>query len=149
MKILLHFILPITLISCCFGNRKCPEGNNSATFRIQNSTNGNDLVFGLSKIYNKDSIKFYSMSGTDTIFHSYMAGAYSDIPQDSLLFVRFDNRQIKTVYVRLNNIDVDTLNLNYSLSSSACCGDRINVSPVSYNNKYLETSSNGITIIKK
>ena len=41
MKILLHFILPITLISCCFGNRKCPEGNNRR--RVPDPGNGLQL----------------------------------------------------------------------------------------------------------
>ena len=149
MKTLLYFILPLTFVSCCLGIPKCPEGNNSAAFRIRNSTNGNDLVFGLTKVYNKDSIKFYSLIGSDTIYHTYNPGAYSNVPLDSLLFVSFDSRKIKIVYVKLNDIDLDTLSLNYRLSSSTCCGDRIYVSPASYNNNYLENSSDGITIIKK
>lgn len=149
-KVLLYMIFPLTLASCCLGNRKCNQEYNSARFRIVDFANGQDLVFGSSKIYDKDFIKFYSLNGTDTIFHHYGAGPNPNPGQDSLLYVDFDYRKKETVFVRLTNSDIDTLYLFYQLvDASPCCPNFLSVKPVSFNNSALEQLSGGITLIKK
>lgn len=150
VRVFLYAVLPLTLVSCCFGNRKCNQEYNSARFRIVNSTNGQDLVFGSSKIYDKDFIKFYSLNSTDTIFHHYGAGPNPNPGQDSLLFVDFDYRKKETVFLKLTNSDIDTLNLIYQVvDASPCCPDYSSVKPNSINNKSLEQLSGGILVIKK
>jgi len=151
MKTLLILSLPaLLLFSCCFGSRKCLPDLNSARFRIISSANGQDMVFGPSKIYNKNLIKFYSLDGADTIFHHYGAGSNPNPGGDSLLFVDFDYRKKDIVYVALNNSDIDTLVLNYTIvDASPCCQDYSKVQPASYNNLLLQTVYEGITIIRK
>lgn len=147
MKILLFFISILTLTSCCIGNRKCDLGNNYSNFRIIDKTNGNDLLFGSTKIYNKDSITFFSLNADDTIFHrSY---PYANPGQDSVLFVEFDYRKQTTVFVRLNNVDIDTLILTYPTITLRCCPDITSVKPISYNNRTVDQNSDGTTILKK
>ena len=149
-KIFLYAIFPLTIASCCLGNRKCNQDYTSARFRIVNSLNGQDLVFGSSKIYDKDLIKFYSLNGTDTIFHHYGAGPNPNPGQDSLLFVDFDYRKQNVVFVRLTNSDIDTLNVIYELvDASPCCPDYSAAKPSSINSRPLEVMTGGITIIKK
>ena len=149
MRVLIFSIL-FPFISCCIGNRKCQQDDNSARFRILDKITGNDLVFGPSRIYDKNFISFYSLNGTDTIFHSFSAGPNPQPGQDSLLFVQFDNRKKLTVFVRLNNADTDTLGLSYvSVDEAPCCPDFLEVVPLSYNNRSLDQSPGGITIIKK
>ena len=132
------------------GNIKCNQDYNAARFRIISLTNGNDLVFGSTKIYDKNFIKFYSLNGTDTILHHYGAGPNPNPGQDSLLFVDFDYRKKETVYVLLTNSDIDTLKLSYQIvNASPCCQDYYAVSPTSYNNNSMQTINGGITIIKK
>jgi hypothetical protein len=146
-NLLIHLLLVFTSISCC--SEKCNESINSAVFRIASAANGQDLVFGAGKIYNKDSIKFYSINGTDTIFHHYLAATYSNAIQDSLLFVSFDYRKKATVFVRLTNADTDTLNLIYDVRDSRCCPDYSRVIPNSYNYKPVQLIDSGITLLKK
>lgn len=150
MKILFYLIIPLTLTSCCLGNRKCNQDNNSSRFRIIDKTNGKDLVFGPANIYDKNNITFFSLSGTDTIFHYCVAGPNPNPGQDSLLYVEFDYRKIERVFIRLNNYDIDTLTLTYqNIDASPCCKDYTDVKPISINNNYLEQIGEGITIIKK
>jgi hypothetical protein len=150
MKTLFYLILSFTFVSCCVGNRKCAQDYNSARFRIISIVNENDLVFGPSKIYDKNSIKFFSLSGTDTIFHHYGAGPNPNPGEDSLLFVDFDYRKKETVYIKLNNADIDTIVLAYqTIDASPCCPDYLEGKPISCNNNFLQQLSGGITIIKK
>ena len=150
MKTFFYFILPLTLASCCLGNRKCNQDYNSSRFRIVDKTSGNDLVFGSAKIYDKSFITFYSINGVDTIFHHYGAGPNPNPGQDSLLFVDFDYRKKETVFIRLSNSDVDTLTLSYQIvDASPCCPDYTSAKPISLNNNYLEQVTGGITILRK
>lgn len=138
------------LTSCCLGNRKCRQDYNSAAFRILSAANGQDLVFGPSGIYDKNLIKFYSLDGTDTIYHHYGAGHNPNPGQDSLLFVSFDYRKKEIVYVSLNASDIDTMTLTYeTVDGSPCCQDYSEVHPARYNNAFLQTITGGITIINK
>jgi hypothetical protein len=151
MKIFLVSIISIVFVaSCCLSNRKCKQDYNSARFRILKSSTGEDLLFGPSRVYDKNFIKFYSINGPDTIVHHYGPGPNPTPGQDSLLFVDFNFSKQETVYVRLSNSDVDTLKLAYSLvDASPCCPDYSKVNPVSYNNILLGAVSGGITIIQK
>ena len=150
MKTFFYFLLPLTLASCCLGNRKCNQDNNSSRFRILDKTNGNDLVFGSAKIYDKSFIVFYSINGVDTIFHRYEAGPNQKPGQDSLLFVDFDYRKKETVFVRLSSSDVDTLTLSFQIvDASPCCPDYTSAKPISLNNNFLEQVTGGITILRK
>ena len=143
-------LLVVSLASCCLGNRKCNQDDHSARFRILSASNGQDLVFGSSAIYNKNSIKFYSLNGIDTIFHHYGAGPNPNPGQDSLLYVDFDYRKKETVFVALNTSDTDTLIVKYKLiDASPCCQDYTAPEPASYNSNLLQIISGGITIIKK
>ena len=149
-KLILFAFLPLIIISCCLGNRKCPLEFNSARIRIVNSTNGNDLVFGSTRIYDKNFIVFYSLNGLDTIFHHYNPGPNTNPGQDSLLFVDFDYRNYETVFLRLTNSEIDTLHLNYQLiHASACCDDYLSVKLNRFNNEPLEMLDGGITLIRK
>lgn len=136
--------------SCCLGNRKCNQNNNTAAFRILSATTGTDMVFGPGKIYNKDSIRFFSLTGTDTIYHHYGASHNPNPGGDSLLYVSFDYRNFNVAYIRLNNSDVDTLNLDYKLmDGSSCCPDFKAVYPLSVNNRNIDRLTGGISVIKK
>jgi hypothetical protein len=70
-------------------NLDCISDNYDGQFRIVNATNGNDLVFGPNKIYDKNTIKFYSLKGTDTTFFDYQTIKFSNTGYDSILYVRF------------------------------------------------------------
>ncbi|MFM8588460.1 MAG: hypothetical protein ACKOBX_08975 [Bacteroidota bacterium] len=150
LKIFFYSVFPLTLAACCLGNRKCNQDYTSARFRIVNAINGQDLVFGSTKVYDKDLIKFYSLSGTDTILHHYGAGPNPNPGQDSLLFVDFDYRKQNIVFIRLSNSDIDTLKIIYeTVDASPCCPDYSAARPSSFNNKPLDVLTGGVTIIKK
>lgn len=150
MKLFYLFILPLVITSCCLGNRKCQTDNYNTRFRIIDKTTGKDLVFGPDKVYDKNTIRFYSLNGTDTIYHHYGADANSNPGQDSLLYVSMDYRKLETVFVRLSNTDRDTMAVTYPLTdASPCCADYNTAKPVAVNNIPLEQITGGIFIIKK
>lgn len=145
---LLFLLLIFT--SCCFGSGKCIGSYNSAQFRLLTASNGQDLVFGASKTYDSEQLKFYSISGSDTVFHRYEVGPDQNGGPDSLLFVDFDYSKKETVYVLLNDSDVDTLTLTYkTFDASPCCPDYFEVRPIRYNKIMLQPTNSGITILTK
>lgn len=149
-KLFFYAALVITIGFCCFGKTKCKQDITQVRFRIINAQNGQDLVFGPTKIYDKNLIKFYSLNGSDTIFHTYGAGPNPNPGQDSLLFVNFNHRKKNNVLMKVSDSDIDTLHIIYELVDAApCCPDYIAVKPDSFNNKPPETLKGGITILKK
>jgi len=150
MKIFFYFILPFIFASCCLANRKCNQDNLSSRLRIVDKTNGQDLVFGPTKIYDPNFIEFYSLNGADTIFHHYGPGPNPNPSEDSLLFVNFDFRKNETVFVRLSNTDIDTLSLTYQIiDASPCCEDYTMVRSISVGNNILEETAGGIVLLQK
>ena len=102
-------------------NLDCMYSNYYGQFRITSKTDQKDLVFGPNKIYNKDQIKFYSLTGTDTTFFETKTAYFPENGYDSILTVYFFPAPT-TAYMRLSNGDIDTLNLTYLSTSSKCCG---------------------------
>ncbi len=150
MKTAILFILPVVIASCCMGNRKCQTDNYNTRFRIVDKTTGKDLVFGPDMVYDKSIIRFYSLNGTDTIYHHYGADANPNPGQDSLLYVTMDYRMAETVFIQLSSTDRDTMAVTYPLTdASPCCSDFKTAQPVSVNNVSLEQITGGIFIIKK
>ena len=150
MKSLLAIITPLIFISCCFGNRKCKQDDNNSTFKIIDKTNGNDLVFGSTRVYDKNAIVFYSINAADTVIHNYGSGPGPNPGHDSLLYVEFDYRKFATVFIRLNTSDIDTISLSYPIEdASPCCTDYSIVKPVSLNGLQLERTTDGIIVLKK
>jgi hypothetical protein len=146
---LLSFVL-LLQAGCCFGNRKCKENKYTARFRFIDIHTGQDLAFGPSRQFNPKEIKFYSLIGTDTVFHNYAASHNSSPGGDSLLSVVFDNRKPETVFVRLNGTDTDTLQLSFNeIDASPCCPDYTETQPIGYNNAGIVEQAGGVSILKK
>ena len=137
MKTLYYILFLLFFTSCCyeyFGPRT--EG----WYRVVNSTNGQDLVFGPNSIYNKDSIKFFSISGSDTIIQQSYLSAVPNSGSDSMFVVYFSSQQREdTVYIRLNNSDIDTMQLTWKVDDSKCSKGAWGVSPYKYNNRIIDT----------
>ncbi len=150
MKNFIYLISIFSIASCCLGNRKCNQGFTGATFRIVDKLTSQDLVFGSNAIYNPRSIQFFSMKNLDTTFHLTSIVSHSSFGQDSVFFIDFGKQQLETVFLKLNNSDMDTLSLLYTrVDGSPCCDDYVNIKPLSFNNTYLETTTLGITLLKK
>jgi len=146
-RTIIIMILGLYLSSCnpC-NNLDCPPPFPEGQFKILSLVNGNDLVFGSNKIYNKDQIKFYSLKGADTIFLNYEAIWYPG--DDSLLAVRF-LPEIETAYIKLNNSDTDTLKMSYKTHVSKCCGTITSVANLRFNNQMDIRGRYGIFELKK
>jgi len=113
-------------------NLDCVASDMDGNFRIVSDTSGKDLVFGPNKIYNKDSIRFYSINGPDTIVFKPDAVPVVGTP-DSALRVFF-NPNYPTAYMRLSDGDVDTLVLTTESYDTDCCGRIYNVKNFRFNN---------------
>jgi hypothetical protein len=147
----LFILLSAGLFACCLGNRKCVGENYNLRFRLLSKANGTDMVFGQTSVFNKDSIKVYSMNGADTIKHLYGAGPYPNPGNDSLLFVSLDYRKYETIFFRLSETDTDTLQVKYVLEeASNCCPDYTAAKAVTYNYTAIGYDyQSGASVLKK
>ena len=146
------FILTLTIISCnrnqC-DNLDCISDTDFGQFRIVSKTDGKDLVFGSNAIYDPTKIKFYSLNGTDTSFFQYLPTKFPGNGYDSILYVRFYPQTSKPVYMKLNNLDTDTLAITYNTFKTKCCGMITEIAKFKYNNTIDISGNNGTQEIKK
>jgi hypothetical protein len=142
-------VFSLLFYSCdpCYG-LKCASDNYYGQFRIVRATDGADLVFGASRICDKNLIKFYSFKNTDTIFFDYQTIKFSNIGYDSILYVRFFPKT-DVAYMRLGNGDIDTLQISYKTLSSRCCGTITGITNFLYNNSVNIPGDNGTQELKK
>lgn len=138
-----------TLGSCCFASQKCDSTpRNLSKFKIFDKK-GKDLLFGDNKKYNADSVIAYSLSGADTVKHTCQTAPNTDTPEeDSLLYIQYDYRQFTTVYLMLDDNDVDTIQLIKETYGSKCCGKFTELVPVSYNFHPLQPAYGLFIIVK-
>ena len=146
---LLIATIGIPLFSCdpC-KNLDCATGNYYGQFRIVSATTGKDLVFGASRVYDKNNIKFYSLKGTDTTFFDYQAINFGGVGYDSILHILFyPNPDV--AYMRISNGDIDTLNIFYKTTKSRCCRTITEITNFRYNNSVDILGNKGTQELKK
>ncbi len=114
----------------------CISSDTSGQFRIVSKVNGNDLVFGTNSIYDKNKIKFFSLNGTDTTFFQHSLVKYSGNNYDSILKVYFLTEPTEFTFIKLNNVDIDTLTMKYVSETTKCCGLVTTISKFIYNNTH-------------
>jgi uncharacterized protein YuzE len=142
-------ILGLVFFSCdpC-KNLDCVSDNYFGQFRIVNATDGTDLVFGPTKIYDKNQIKFYSLDDADTTFFDYQTIKYPDTGYDSIIYVRFFPKA-DIAYMQLNNGDVDTLSISYNTFDTKCCGTITEITNFRLNNSVDLPGNKGTQEIRK
>lgn len=141
-----YFVVVIAaLFSSCCSNLDCISDNYSGQFRIVSAADTTDLLFGSTKKYNKDQIKFYSVTGTDSIFFDRMVANYDF---DSVLLVNFSPRTDR-VFMRLSDGDIDTIDLTYETFSSRCCGEITDIKNFRFNNAFDIPGGYDIQLIRK
>ncbi len=142
-------ILGVVFFSCnpC-NNLDCLTDNYYGQFRIVNATNGEDLVFGPTKIYDKKQIKFYSLKDADTTFFDYETIKFPNTGYDSILYVRFFPKT-EIAYMQLSNGDIDTLNISYNTFNTKCCGTITEITNFRFNNSVDVSGDKGTEEIRK
>lgn len=105
-------------------------------------------MFGPDKLYNKNRIKFYSISGSDTTFFKYEIIKFGNIDYDSILTVDFFPKTNRA-YMLLDNGDIDTLDLSYRTYKSKCCGTITEITNFRFNNMVDIPGSMGTQEIRK
>jgi hypothetical protein len=138
------------LKSCCTGT-KCVQTYLGSAFKIIDSQTGEDLLFGANRMYNPYLVRMYSISGSDTVYHNSRPGKYSPPPDlDSLLFGGLSYDRYETIYVALNQWDIDTMTISYGRSDGgACCPDSYWIQSIDYNNMRLKKQTSELYIINK
>lgn len=127
------------------GKFDCANNDNMAQFRIVSAADGKDLLFGPNKIYDSQNIKFYSVKGTDTTFFDSVA---TPRLTDSVLMVGFFPIP-NVAYIRLNNIDTDTLYMSSYTYRHKCCGSITKIDKFTHNTNSNFHSKGGIYELKK
>ena len=143
-------ILTTFLFYCCdpCANLDCLTSDYYGQFRIISATDGKDLVFGPSKVYDKNLIKFYSLKGIDTIFFDYQPILFRNIGYDSILHVNF-YPEADIAYMRLSDGDVDTFRISYNTFGTKCCGNITEITNFRLNNSVDIPGDIGTQEIKK
>jgi hypothetical protein len=143
------FSIMVVAISCVpCKNMDCKYDDYTGEFRMVDKLSGKDLVFGPSKVFDKNQIKFYSLQGLDTVKYEYFPVRSLGSGYDTLLNVRFYPGNPKVVFIKLGNDDTDTLSIEYKTYNSECCGRITELAKFRFNNSY-ETSGKEIQVIKK
>jgi hypothetical protein len=142
-------VIVATLSSCdpC-STLDCVSDNYYGQFRIISASTGNDLVFGSTRFYDKNQIKFFSLKGTDTTFFQYQTIKSAGTGYDSILYVHF-YPQTDVGYMRLSNSDIDTLNISYKTTKTRCCGTITEITNFRYNNAVDVPGDKGTQELKK
>jgi len=142
-------LLGLLFYSCNFCNRlDCVTDNYHGQFRIVRATDGADLVFGPTKIYDKSQIRFYALISSDTTFFDYQTIKFPNTGYDSILHVRFFPK-VDVAYMQLSNGDIDTLNISYHIFDTKCCGMITQISNFRFNNSVDIRGSEGTQEIRK
>jgi len=146
----LFLVTILTAISSCdpCNNLECATDNYHGQFRIVSTTTGNDLVFGVNRVYDKNQIKFYSLKGIDTTFFDYQTIKFGGSGYDSILYVGF-YPQPDVAYMRLSNSDIDTLNISYKTTKTRCCGTITEIINFRFNNAVDIPGDKGTQELKK
>jgi hypothetical protein len=137
--------------SSCFidpcGNLDCITDNYYGSFRILSAVDGKDLLFGPSRIYDKNQIKFFTLKGTDTTYYQYEA-KITGSGLDSVLLVNFFPKA-ELVFLKLSNTDIDTLSISHKTYQSKCCGVITEITAFLHNNTATTRSSFGFVELRK
>ena len=126
----------------------CASNNVNGQFRIVRAADGTDLVFGRNTLYDKNKIKFFTINGVDTTFFDYAPTLFADIGYDSILYVTFPTKP-SIVYMKLNDLDIDTFKISYTEYHSKCCGTITTIDNFRFNNLVDIPGSKGTQAIRK
>jgi hypothetical protein len=115
-------VILVLLQSCdsCIGVDCKDNVNYKATLRIISVLDGRDLVFGPSRLYQRDKIRFFSIKGSDTTFFTQRPLRLADNTPDSALLVDFSPKS-DTAFMQLTATDIDTVLLTYGEEAEWCC----------------------------
>lgn len=131
MRFLSLFVAFAVFSSCDYCSTiDCSPGSVPIAFRLLNQTGDTDLVFGRASSYHKDSIRFYTLQGSDTIGLQYQP---SILGTDSVLEVNVLLNTITNVYMELNAFDTDTFHVTYRNFNEKCCGAYTQIDSLRYN----------------
>jgi hypothetical protein len=114
----------------------CLPNDYDGEFRIISKDNGEDLLFGSLRIYNRSELRFYSLNERDTIDYPLQAVNVAGDNYDSIIRVNFYPGNTDLVYLQLNKVDIDTLTNTYRIYNSECCGRITEIVKFRYNDKY-------------
>jgi hypothetical protein len=149
LKTLLAVFFFFLMYSCstdpCKQSANCFDEFQSL-FRVTNKTNGADLVFGPSRIYDANAIKIFSAKNGDTSFHHYKPERWKG--NDSALFLKLSTK-MDTLYVQLSRSDVDTMVLSYGQTTSRCCWAYKSIISINFNNTGEQPNRAGEVFLKK
>lgn len=141
-------IIAVLIYSCQCAYLDCITSNYNGQFRIVSATNGADLVFGPTKIYDKAQIRFYALKGSDTTFFEYQTIKFPNTGYDSILYVNFFPKP-DVAYMKLSNGDIDTLKITSITYDTKCCGTITEITNFRFNNSVDIPGNNGTQEIRK
>lgn len=144
-------IIPLLFIisSCDNCNlTDCDENNRKGLLSLVSANTDQDLVFGPGKVYSIEQLEFYSIINGDTVFHQVQHYLNPALVNDSLLLVDLSELP-ETVFLRLQNTDVDTLQLTYNASESKCCGSYTRIETLGFNSDTQSSGANGVFVMNK
>ena len=151
MRNILFFLIAFTatVISSCFPceDVECDDTPPYMYFVLVNAT-GQDLVFGPNNIYDRNRFTFYALTATDSTFYDYRIVETGDQRFESALRVLFDPIQ-EVAYMKLSDGDIDTLNISYTSTETACCGTSFEITHFHHNDSDDISADTGFQVLQK
>jgi hypothetical protein len=149
-KLLILPFLALVFYSCdeCT-NLDCVPSNNTAYVRVLKQPGNSDLIFGPTAIYHPDSIRFYMLSGGDTITYQYQTLKVPGTASDSMLAVTLSPEAFSNVYMELDNQETDTLQVRYERFNTKCCSVITQIDSIQFNNQPMIPATEGIIYLSK
>ena len=130
-------------------NLDCLPSNYTINLRLLKQPGDNDLLFGPSSIYDKATIRFFSLTGADTTVFDFQTIKLPGTGYDSVLSVKIFPETVSTVYMELNETDTDSLQLTYEHFNTKCCGMITQVDSLRYNNQPAVSAAEGTILLSK
>ncbi|MDB5228107.1 MAG: hypothetical protein JWN78_2300 [Bacteroidota bacterium] len=135
----------IIIQACC--SKEFIVGDISRNICFLDKTSGYNLLFGVNKVYNKDSI--FVRYDNDTFYH-IVSIPYNST--DTFVNVVFNNAS--TCFIKFSNNDVDTFSIQYeektAKTAKGICRLSFNeIVSLKYNNVSLNINEDPIKVYKK
>jgi hypothetical protein len=116
-------------------------------FRVVSISTGKDLVYGPDKIYNSSAVSMFFKTGTGISYATCEPYGLIKDGYDSVLLFHLASI-VDTLYMKLENTDVDTLLLSYGAREGKCCSYN-SIKEISFNGSNFLPNYNGTVEFRK
>ncbi|MEM9546857.1 MAG: hypothetical protein AAGA77_12835 [Bacteroidota bacterium] len=119
---------------------------------VVSNVDSTDLLFGDQSRYDIEEVRFFEIDGADTIDYSFIEETL--LTSESMQVLYFDaiNSNSSELFLQLDESDIDTFSVTYSIQEAECCGTIKQFNTIHHNGRLvldLMSVNDWITVIEK